>query len=203
MNFTKRMLAVFLAFALELTFTWPALAEEETPAEEPSASTVNWDNFYITAQPQDLTITHGESFTLSAAVNVPAGVEVEYQWYRRSSDPIEGATASELHLGPDDPHYPLNDSILGGLSADYQIQISAFEKDAANNVIPEKRLKSDWVRVETKRTILGKLFDITIAPFGYALTAVLLMLPLAFIFPISYPAAVIYFFIQGFKNLFS
>jgi len=167
----------------------------------PAIAAVNWDDFRITKQPQDLTIKHGDSFTLSVEVNIPDGVEVEYRWQRGSSY-IEGATAPELHLRTDDSFYP-EFSRLGGDLADYVCDIIGYEKDAVGNVISSRSLRSDRVRAGTERTSLGKLLDVTIAPFGYAFTMVVMSPALALIFPISYLGCLVYCYIEGFKALFS
>lgn len=105
MQHTKKFLALILALALAFALALPAFAEGEP---EPG---INWDEFVITKQPKNLKIKAGERFTLSVEVTAPDGVEVTYQWYNaRTIDEnpalIEGATASTLSLGPDDPGYP-------------------------------------------------------------------------------------------------
>ena len=190
MKIAKRILAAALAFALALSFALPGMAA------------VNWDEFKITKQPaeQNLKIKYGDSFTLSVEVNVPEGVEVAYQWLCESSR-IEGATAPELHLGPDDPCYP-ESYWMGKVVVDYICEITAYEKDEDGNVITSRNKRSDRVSVMTEATFLGKLVDITIGPFGYALTACIIILPLGMIFPISYPIAVLAFYVYGFLQLF-
>ena len=190
MKFTKRMLAVTLTLALALSLALPA------------AAAVDWNDFRITKQPQNLTIKYGESFMLSVEVNVPAGVEVEYQWYTGSSSKITGATTSEMHLGPNDHFYPENYR-YGGASTDFICEITAYEKDGGGNVVSTRFRRSDMVYVSTKRTSLGKLIDVTIGPFGYAFTAVVVSPAFIFIFPLAYLGFLIYFYGKGFVGLFS
>jgi len=188
-KFTKRILAALLTLTLALSLALPTMAA------------VNWDDFRIAKQPQGLTIKEGESFTLSVEVNVPDGVEVAYQW-SISTKRIENATTPELHLGPDDPYYPEN-SPLGGASTDYICDITAYEKDGGGNVISKRYLISDRVRVTTERSFWGKLLDVTIAPFGYAFSAVIVAPVFIPIFPLAYLGFLIYFYVQGFMGLFS
>ena len=189
MKSTKRILATLLTLALALSLTLPAMA------------VVDWDEFRITKQPQDLTIKNGDSFTLSVEVNIPDGVEVEYRWQRDSSY-IEGATAPELHLRTGDSFYP-EFSRLGGDLADYVCDIIGYEKDAVGNVISSRSLRSDRVRVGTERTALGKLFDVTIGPIGYALISPVLMTPLIVVYPFAFLGFLVYYYYLGFKALFS
>jgi len=186
MKFTKRILAAFLTLALALSLALPAMAA------------VNWSDFRITKQPQNLTIKHGDSFTLSVKVNVPDGVEVEYQWYG-GSNRIKNATASELYLGPDDQYYP-DDYSLGGASSSFFCEITAYDEDNSGD---KRTIWSDTAHVTTKRTISGKLLDVTIAPFGYAFSAIMAAPVFIPIFPLAYLGFLVYFFVQGFIGLFS
>jgi len=192
MKFTKHILAVFLALVLTLGLALPAMAA------------VNWDAFMFTQRPKDITIKYGDSFTLSAEVRVPEGAEVEYQWYYFSgrSVLIENATTKELHLDPDSPFYPQNER-LGGASANYICGVTAHEIDDANNT----RQVSASAYVTIERTALGKLYDLTIAPFVYAFggTVGLISMTMGIALPVS-PVAFIFFliygFIEGFIGLF-
>jgi len=188
MKFTKRILATLLTLALALTLALPA------------AAAVDWNEFRITKQPQDMTIKYGDSFTLSVEVDVPDGVEVEYQWYRGSK--IEGATDSSLHGTPSDPYYPEYSS-LGGDNEIFECWITAYEKDADGNVISWDRICTGSIHVYAERTALGKVYDVTIGPFGYAFTMVVMSPALAIFFPISYLGCLIYSYYLGFKGLFS
>ena len=191
----KKLLALMLTLVLALTLALPAMAE------------VDWDEFRITAQPQDLTIIYGDSFTLSVEVNVPDGVEVEYQWYRydgRSSQ-IEGATTPELCLGPDNSNYP--DTRLGGAWASYHCKITAYEKNGENEEIASRFLNSSIVSVTMERTPLGKLFDLIITPFVYAFGGTLSlssMFPGIIIpfLPFIFFGGLILGFVEGVKGLF-
>ena len=194
MKHTKRLLAVLLTLALALALALPAMAA------------VNWNEFRIISHPQDITIRHGESFTLSVEVNVPEGVEVEFQWYRSSSTPIEGATSSELHLSPSDQFYP-EVSALGGSTATYMIRITAHEKDDDGNIISSRTLASRHVTVTTERTFWGRLYGVTLEPFVLAFVATFvqivwtfgLLIPLS---PLIYLGWLIYGFGLGFAELF-
>ena len=192
MKFTKRMLAMVLTFALALSLALPAMAA------------VNWSDFRITKQPKDKIIKYGDSLTLSVEVNVPAGVEVEYQWYYFPSTSvlIENATTHELYLNPDHPNYPPSER-LGGVERSFYCEITAYEKDGGGNVISSREIRSDKVNVRTERTALGKFLDVTIAPFGYAFTMTVMSPAFALIFPLSYLYFLILSYIQGFKALFS
>ena len=195
MKLTKRVLATVLAFALALSFALPSMAA------------VNWEKLYFTKRQQDITIKHGDSFTLSVEVNVPDGVEVQYQWYCVPSGevPIENATTHELQISPNTAIYPSNDR-LGGTVAKYRCRVTANEKDDAENVISSKSL-DNTVTVRTERTSSGKLYDLTIAPFTYAFGSAVgiismtygLLLPVS---PIVFLVGLIFGFIQGFKGLF-
>jgi len=189
MKFTKRMLAMVLTFALALSLALPAMAA------------VDWNDFRITKQPQNLTIKQGESFTLSVEVNVPVGVEVEYQWWRGST-PIENATSVQLHLVPDDPMYPPIGR-LGGGEVRYECIITAYEKDSVGAVITTRNLRSDSIRVRMERSTWGKILDVTIAPFGYAFTLTMLSPAMILIFPFAYIYFLILSYVEGFKALFS
>jgi len=186
------LLTLALALALALTLALPA------------AAAVNWDDFRITKQPQNLTIKSGDSFTLSVEVNVPAGVVVEYQWrfIPGGREPIEGATGSELSLAPGDRYYPSQDG-LDDVRVGYECVINAYEKDSGGNIISSRNKWSDTAYVSLERKALRKLLDVTIAPFGYAFTMVVSSPALALIFPISYLGCLIYSYIIGFRALFS
>ena len=164
----------------------------------PTMAAVNWDDFRITKQPQNLTIKQGDSFTLSVEVNVPTEVEIEYQW-RCFGEFIENATTPDLHLSPDDPDYPKYEP-LGGISTSYECWITARGRDSENNVV--SRNLYAFAKVTTERSSLGKLADVTIAPFGYAFTMVVTSPAFALIFPISFLGCLIYFYVKGFMGLF-
>jgi len=201
MKFTKRMLATLLTLALAFALALPATAA------------VNWDEFKITKQPQDLTIKHGDSFTLSIEVAVPAGVEVEYQWYRspfagseNDSTRISGATTSLLQLSNTDTNYPpvRNSYYI------YHCEITAYEKDTSGTEISSKARTSDKARVtveEKEKNFWDKVFDITIAPFGIAAGMTLTTITMSFGLAIPFsPLVFLYYlfegFIIGFRGLF-
>jgi len=192
MKFTKRMLAVLLTFALALALALQSMAA------------VNWDDFRIIRQSPDITIKHGDSFTLYVEVVVPDGVEVEYQW-NLGNTRIENATTSELHLAPGDPNYPQEER-LGGASANYRCRITAYEKDDAGNEVSSQKLATS-MNVHTKRTASGKLYGIFVEPFVYAFggTVALISMTMGIAIPVSpiiFLGSLIFGFIKGIIGLF-
>jgi hypothetical protein len=195
MKFTKRMLAAFLTFARALGLALPTMAA------------VDWNQFNFNKHPENKTINHGDGFTLCVDVNEPDGATVEYQWYYRSylSDTglIENATSRELYLEPDSPYYP-GSSKLGGTWAEYQCEITAYEKD---NEGDSHIVRSIYARVTRTRTFQEKLYSVTLEPwtqaFGYAATSFALswvtLLP---VIPILFLGALIYFYGKNFIALF-
>jgi len=169
---------------------------------------------YITKQPVDLTIQRGESFTLSVEVSIPDGVEVEYLWYMYTPDyPYEGATAADLHLGPDDPGYPppLSSSLAQSSSKPFRCRITAYEKDSSGNVVSTRTLTSQRVDVVVENvkdnSFLGKLYKVIVAPFIMGAEANLSFVvlgafwPIVF-FPITYPFFYIFFLFVNIIGLF-
>ena len=163
-------------------------------------------------QPQNLTIKHGESFTLSVEVNVPAGVDVEYQWRRSpvggsdtDSTRIAGATESDLQLSSSHAHYPYENNYY-----DYFCEITAYEKDAGGTVLPSQILTSDKARVTTEereKSFWDKVYSVTLEPFAYAgkMTFSGILISMGLLIPIS-PFYFLYFlvegYVKGFKGLF-
>jgi hypothetical protein len=192
MKFTKRILAALLTLTLALSLALPAAAD-------------NWSDFRITKQPQSKTIKYGDSFTLSVEVSFPAGVEVEYQWYRWTKDgsayPITGATEISLLCGANDFDYPYKNDFY-----DYHCEIAAHEKDAGGNELSSEKRTSDRVRVTTnyveekaEKTFWDKAFDITLAPFGIAGGMTLVAITISFGLAIPFvPFIFLYYLIEGF-----
>jgi len=90
----KKTLALLLTLILALGLGVPAMAAP---------------GFSIVAQPQDITINFGESFTLSVEAEVPAGGGATYQWRRVGGSwnfTIPGATGPALRLSYGDQAYP-------------------------------------------------------------------------------------------------
>ncbi|MCL2300642.1 MAG: hypothetical protein FWC27_10920 [Firmicutes bacterium] len=144
MKQTKHILAALLTLALAFSLALPAMAA------------VNWDDFRIIQQPQNLNIRHGESFTLSVEVDFPAGVVVTYMWILRTSGvqhqmgSLQKTTdkTSVLQLDPSSKYYPPSD-LYGEASSwwDYYVRVIAFEEDAT---VSSKTLTSETVRVTTE-----------------------------------------------------
>jgi len=161
----KKLLSILLAGFMLSGFGAMAAAQEGEP--EPQAR-VNWNDFYIVAQPEGMTIPYGASFTLSVEVNIPDGVEVAYQWYRGNSTRIEGATGPALHLASKDPDHP--SSVYSPeryrASVNYRCIITAYEKDTGGNIISTKERTSEYALVKVEdNTFVGKLFGYLIEPF--------------------------------------
>jgi len=168
MKLTKKLLTLLLTLALALSLTLPAMAA------------VNWDEFRITRQPQDLTIIYGESFTLSVEVSLPAGiVDVEYQWFRRGNwiISIQGATEPELRLSHGDLQYASFKS-----NDVYYCEITAYEKDGDGNELSSKTLTSHRVRVYAENkapTLWESILGIILSPFvEFAMLFAIVVLPL-------------------------
>ena len=81
------LLAVLMLFGLYAVGASAKTLDGDTAQAGLAPLAVDWDDFYIITQPEDQEIPFGSDFTLSVAVNVPAGAKVTYQWNR-----IEGAT---------------------------------------------------------------------------------------------------------------
>jgi len=196
MKFSKRMLAALLTFTLALSLGLPAMAA------------VNWNEFVFTKQPRNITIKHGDSFTFSVEVNVPNGVEANYQWclWEGENPEIAGATGPELRLGLDDPFYPPYDR-FGGTSTSYRCYVTAYEKDNAGNIV-SSRTYFTTARVDTERTASGKLYDLTIAPFVNAFGGSVGLISMTYgliipVLPVAFLGFLVFGFIQGFQGLFS
>ena len=102
MKFTKRILATLLTFALALGLALPAFAEEF------DLQTLTKEKLRIDA-PEDYTVKVGEPFTLSLEllVDLPADVEVRYQWrYGVTGVIYEGATEASFTVSPGMERYP-------------------------------------------------------------------------------------------------
>ena len=152
MKYPKRMLAALLALILALGLALPAMAAGPQSA-------INWDDFYIITQPQNLTVAHGESFTLSVEVNVPDGVTVTYQWFSTqigmATNAISGATQPVLTLSPDNPHYPIAFRPYQSTRASYIVHITAIAEDNDGNIIETRTLDSSRasVTVQAQRSM--------------------------------------------------
>ena len=146
MKYTKRAFVIIVALSLAFTLALPAMAA------------VNWDDFRIVTEPKDLTVPHGESFTLSVGVNVPDGAdEVTYQWCSRVGQPIPGAAASTLQLSPGDAYYPEAFQV-----SDFVCEITANESGGESKTL--------WTRhaaVKVEASFQEKLYSITLEPFEY------------------------------------
>jgi len=146
MKHTKKLLALLLTLVIALGFSAPVAFAQETEAK----STVNWDEFYIVTQPQDVKIKKGESFMLAVQANSPNGVEVTYQWYRDYVQ-IKGAASPDLHLDSQD-FFPVSETAI------YHCTITASEKDADGSEIASKTLQSISARVRITKTLWSNLW---------------------------------------------
>jgi len=175
MKHTNRVLALLLSLALALSFALPAFAEDEEPVfAETEAQAVDWADFRIITQPQDQTVKYKESFTLSVEVNIPEGVEVEYQWYAGNSK-IDGATESVLQCAFGDSQYPYNGGFLNdmmriflnpNLDAFYYCKVTGYAKDM-DEILSDKKLESESAKVTMpiSDSIWMKLLSVFIGPF--------------------------------------
>jgi len=168
MEHTKKWLALLLTVALALSLALPVMA-------------VDWDEFRITKHPKSLTIIHGESFTLSVEVSLPASVvDVAYQWYWRSgsgSINIQGATEPTLQRGPGDPLYPIAIEAY----REYFCEITAYEKDDDDNGHLSKKLTSGSARVTVNKkepTFWENLLGFFFTPIaGFAMFFMMFVMP--------------------------
>jgi len=212
MKITKRVLAILLALALGVGLLVPALAAVEPP------SSVDWDEFYITVQPQSQTIPYKADVILSIEVNVPEGVEVSYQWgcilgsFNDGDPPWPGfpisrlpdETEAILHLSTDDPNYPRPSELYPTKSSSgwYICAILGNELDEDGNVISSKTLLSDWagIIVEGSRETRDVLYTIFVEPFRVAIfVSLFFLLP---IFPIAFPVLYLGGVIENLINFF-
>jgi len=201
MKHTKGILALLLALALAFGLSLPALAA------------VNWDDFYIITQAQDLYVKHGESFTLSVEVNIPDGIDrVTYQWCREYTNRIEGATEATLQLSPGDPDYPqssffdyVNTNYSpgpgGSHRAYYYCLITAYPEDSAIQPITREYR---YATVMVEGSFGRKLFSLTLEPFVYVFKVCMDIFffvgPFGFIY---YPFWLIERYIASFKAVLS
>jgi len=183
----KRLLALGLAFALAIGLALPAMA------------VVNWDDFRITKQPQNLTIQKGESFTLGVEVTIPDGVEVGYEWYGAGARRIADKTDPVLQIGPSDSAYP-SDYTNRAAETSYRCKITAYEKDSTGETIESKMLYSETVSVTVEdNSFQGKLYSVIVGPFQVAggITLTYIMLSFGLVIPIS-PLIFLFFLIRAF-----
>jgi len=178
----KKLLALLLALALGLGLALPAFAEEEPPPA------VNWDDFYITAQPKSQRIAYKADFTLNVGVNIPEGVEVSYRWkcWTRISNvdtktPINlwgshgvpTANEATLRLSSDLHGYP-GSSVpwppATPVDSAYVCEIVGTERDADGNEISSKTLRSNVaeVRMDGSKKIGDLLYYIFVDPIDTA-----------------------------------
>ena len=148
----KKAISVLLAAILALGLGAPAAAEqaEETLAAQ---SSVNWDDFYIVAQPEDMTVNYGEDLVFSVEVNVPDGVEVTYQWYANSLYLLSDANGPIFTCSSNHSFYPRLYRTSGFMNPLYEegwwyyyCKIVGEEKDDGGNILSSKELISDLAR---------------------------------------------------------
>ena len=162
-----RLLTLALTFALILALAAPAAFAQE--AQSPSA--VNWDDFYVIAKPQSISVPYNAGFTLSVQVNIPKGVEVEYYWFAAGFGNGQIGNAVDLYCSPGDYTYPGNSGTAllyrgKGGTGTYRCIITGIERDGSGNEISSKTLEtvSADVRVENSNRLGHKLYNIFIAP---------------------------------------
>jgi hypothetical protein len=168
MKHTKKLLSLLLVFVLAFALAIPAAYAQE------GESLFVWDEFYIITQPQGKTVPHGESFTLSVEVSVPAGATVTYQWYLFNGSLIEDAATSTLQLGSSDPGYPQMPKATSGNVGYYRAEhyyciINAYEKDTEGTIIDSATLNSDYAAVKVENTFWEKLYSVTLEPFVFSI----------------------------------
>jgi len=170
METSKRFLAMLLALAMALALALPAFAEGETPpavmeaqeemtAQEAENQGVNWDNFWITKQPQSQRIRIWEEYTVSVEVYAPPGVEVEYRWwgypgglgsyishFKGATEPVYTST----YLADKNFFELIIVLLFGDIGGTAYCEIIGYEKDEDGNVISQKRLASDFARITLK-----------------------------------------------------
>ena len=130
MKHTKKLLALLLTLALALGLALPAMA-------------ISRNDITITGPTEP--VPFGEAFTLSVAVNIPAGTEiVSYRWQisYEGSARIEDETDSILHATPDDTHYPKASAPYSSASCHYSCAVSFVEKDADGNIVNTSTINS-------------------------------------------------------------
>jgi len=213
MKRTRKPFALLLALLLALGLAAPAMAAS-------AAQAVNWGAFRIIEEPQSQTIPNGESFTLSVEVNIPDGVEVEYQWYwteprtvfnmsgYKFTSPIPNATAPEVQLKPGDAEYPVISYTYnpGERFGEYYCQISAYEKDGSGAVVARRDLESETVRVDVLRSAGEKVYGVTLEPFAIAFMQTVLLNVWTFLMALPFsPIIFLYYlagaFVIGFRGL--
>ena len=198
MKQSKKLLAILLTLALTLTLAAPAaFADEE--GTEPA---INWDDFYITAQPpEELSLPFGSDITLRVEVNAPEGTEVTYQWLVSA----EGASGQELRLSPGDSSYPRAAQPYSRASAAYYCTITAVELNEdgeavdsrtlttwASVVISAEREKTFWDTVKEKLTNIWR----TMQALG-------LMIALPFAILVQFAGVIGRAIIDFFRGIFS
>jgi len=107
MQHAKKVLAMLLAIVLAMGLSMPATAEEE------GTSTQSEGSVFVIGPARE-SLPYGESFTLSAQIIPPEGMEaVAYQWWYRFDIPgdrlrrVENAIEPELTVLHGEAHYPI------------------------------------------------------------------------------------------------
>jgi len=187
----KKLISALLALVM-VSGLFAAMPLTASAAE----STVNWDDFYIVTQPQGRTIKRGDTFTLSFEVNVPDGVEVEYQWFGIANGTFKVATSEPfLICSPGDEYYPVLDTMfvpkaIG--SATYLCTIVGYEKDG-DEIVSQKMLGIGRVTVNMKGSIGDLMYSFLNVPILAALGPVTAVLPSIMTGVITYPFIALYF----------
>ena len=138
---TKRLLPLLLALALALGTAQP------TAAERAPAPSVNWDDFYITVQPEGRAGPYGTVFTLRVEAHAPQGVRVEYEW-RGPYLPAAGEEAVFV-CAPGDRFYPgsMPVTLIQSVSENFYCYVWGYEEDENGNLLSSWVLESDTVTI--------------------------------------------------------
>ena len=155
----------------------------------------DWENFRIDTQPQSQDLKSDSNFTLSVGVNIPAGIEVEYQWCHNRV-PIANAAASSFSCSPGDPCYPKTGVRANRARAAYHCRVTGIERNAQGVIVATKTLESDAATVTTPGSgnILDILYALIVFPWvgGFSMSAGLFLvtmgiggIPALFLFPVA------------------
>jgi len=187
----KKLFAILLAMSMLFGLTAIGASATEDEAEpEGVTQAVNWDEFYIIAQPNGQTVKTGESITLRIEVKIPVGVDVTYQWYYNTTVKLEGATEAVLRLEPGDDRYPNFGFSFG--NRPFHCEIIGYEKEG-DTILSTKKLVSN-----AQATLSGTLWEILLAVFWEPAQIALILVFMILLFgmwslPVLLPAMIVLF----------